>query len=71
MNCLMYVFTNYMYILYIIPSKVVNEKQLTAVSQEASLHCTDGKDRTNTHEDDGPTYATVKKPRKSLQPIFA
>ncbi|XP_068710197.1 protein FAM13A-like isoform X2 [Montipora foliosa] len=51
--------------------KVVNEKQLTSVSQEASLHCTDGKDRTNTHEDDGPTYATVKKPRKSLQPIFA
>lgn len=45
--------------------KVGNDKPESSASDEESSHLTGDKDRTD-HKDDGPTYATVKKPKKSL-----
>ena len=42
-----------------------NDKPGSSASDEESSHLTGDKDRTD-HRDDGPTYATVKKPKKSL-----
>ena len=46
-------------------TQVGNDKPESSASDEESSHLTGDKDRTD-HKDDGPTYATVKKPKKSL-----
>lgn len=45
--------------------KIVIEKNESSASDEDSFHLTGEKEKT---QEDGPTYATVKKPKKSLQP---
>ena len=47
--------------------QIVNEKNESSASDEDSFHLTGEKDKNKTQED-GPTYATVKKPKKTLQP---
>ena len=44
-----------------------NEKNESSASDEESLHLTRQKDKEKIQED-GPSYATVKKPKKMLQP---
>ena len=51
--------------IFIVITQVGNDKPESSASDEESSHLTGDKDRTD-HEDDGPTYATVKKPKKSL-----
>jgi len=41
-----------------------NEKNESSASDEESFQLTGQKDK-----EDGPTYATVKKPKKMLQPV--
>ena len=45
--------------------QVRNDRPESSASDEESSHLTADKDKTD-HKDDGPTYATVKKPKKSL-----
>jgi len=45
----------------------VNEKHESSASDEDSSHLTGDKDKENIQED-GLSYATVKKPKKSLHP---
>ncbi|KAJ7381069.1 Protein fam13a [Desmophyllum pertusum] len=47
--------------------KVVNEKNESSASDEDSFHLIGEKDQKKV-QDDGPIYATVKKPKKTLQP---
>ena len=51
--------------IFIVITQVGNDKPESSASDEESSHLTGDKDRTD-HKDDGPTYATVKKPKKSL-----
>ena len=46
---------------------MVNEKHESSASDEESIHLTGDKDKM-TMQEDGPSYATVKKPKKSLHP---
>jgi len=48
--------------------QAANEKNESSASDEESFQLTGQKDREKTQED-GPAYATVKKPKKALQPV--
>lgn len=45
-----------------------NEKNESSASDEESFQLTGQEDKEKIQED-GPTYATVKKPKKMLQPV--
>jgi len=45
-----------------------NEKNESSASDEESFQITGQEDKDKIQED-GPTYATVKKPKKMLQPV--
>lgn len=51
------------------PEKVENEKLFISAIDKGPQHWTGENDKTNPHKDDGPIYATVKKPKNSLHPL--
>ena len=63
-NCSFFFALFYRQFFIVIP-QVGNDKPESSASDEESSHLTGDKDKTD-HKDDGPTYATVKKPKKSL-----
>ncbi|KAK2566202.1 Protein FAM13A [Acropora cervicornis] len=49
--------------------EVENEKLCTSAIDKGPQHWTGENDKTNPRKDDGPIYATVKKPKNSLHPL--